>query len=177
MSRFSRCNCPAGAAAAGERHAPDCPSFTGMTAPMAAMLAVSSRQPRLDTATQAGPAGIVCDNHLMFGIAHLTEQGKALPHGTALYCKEHAPAAIGTAIAVCLPDDDIDVVIYTEGTDFAREQFFHVRGSDLNPAYYDAEHQMREECQAATHWIAADDLAALLTGAGIDRSGELEGDQ
>jgi hypothetical protein len=42
VSRFNLCNCPAGVNAEGARHAPDCPSYTGLTARMAAMLAVSN---------------------------------------------------------------------------------------------------------------------------------------
>ena len=44
MSRFNPCNCPAGNKERGEHHAPDCPSFTGMTAAMAAMLSVSGHK-------------------------------------------------------------------------------------------------------------------------------------
>lgn len=76
-----------------------------------------------------------------------------------------------TAISAGLPDDEVEVVIYTDGTDFAREQFFHVRGSDLNPNYFDDEEfPMREECKAATHWVTADDLAALMIGAAWQRA-------
>jgi len=44
MSLFNPCNCPAGNKERGEHHAPDCPSFTGMTAAMAAMLSVSGHK-------------------------------------------------------------------------------------------------------------------------------------
>ena len=53
MSRFARCNCPAGVSAPGERHAPDCPSYSGITAPMAAMMAGG-----LSTQPHAGVDGL-----------------------------------------------------------------------------------------------------------------------
>ncbi|MGF0333509.1 hypothetical protein [Ectopseudomonas toyotomiensis] len=86
MSRFLRCNCPAGVAAPGERHAPDCPSFTGMTAPMAAMLAVSARHPKPAPEFQAGPAPVVTAAFVPGSLADLLfqlgEQGVQVFGGT-----------------------------------------------------------------------------------------------
>jgi hypothetical protein len=45
------------------------------------------------------------------------------------------------------------VLIYTEGVDFAGQQFFDVGADSLNDAFYADFLDMPEECRAATHWM------------------------
>lgn len=58
------------------------------------------------------------------------------------------------------PDKHPRVVVYTEGTDFAGEQFFDVQAESLNENYYADPADQPEICRYATHWIGADELAA-----------------
>lgn len=48
--------------------------------------------------------------------------------------------------------EDLRVLIYTEGSDFAGEQFFDVKADHLNDAYWEDENDMPEVCRHATHW-------------------------
>lgn len=49
--------------------------------------------------------------------------------------------------------EDARVLIYTEGTEFAGEQFFDVKADKLNDAYFEYPEDMPEICQHATHWM------------------------
>lgn len=51
------------------------------------------------------------------------------------------------------PDEHPRVLIYTEGTDFAGEQFFDVKTDTLNENYYEDPADQPEVCAAATHWM------------------------
>lgn len=50
------------------------------------------------------------------------------------------------------PEEHPRVLIYTEGSDFAGEQFFDVKAESLNEAYYEDPADQPEVCQHATHW-------------------------
>lgn len=60
-------------------------------------------------------------------------------------------------------DKNRRVVIYTDGYDFGGEQFFHVPADHLCEAFFQDEADQPEECQRASHWIYADDLASSIT--------------
>ncbi|HJV75401.1 MAG TPA: DUF551 domain-containing protein [Noviherbaspirillum sp.] len=45
------------------------------------------------------------------------------------------------------------VLIYTEGSEFAGEQFFDVNADSLNECFYEQPEDMPEVCQHATHWM------------------------
>lgn len=51
------------------------------------------------------------------------------------------------------PDEHDRVLIYTEGYDFAGEQFFDVKSEDLWRPYYGKDDNPPEVCLYATHWM------------------------
>lgn len=59
------------------------------------------------------------------------------------------------------PDKHHRVVVYTEGVDFAGQQFFDVEAESLNENRYADPADQPEVCRYATHWIGADDLAGM----------------
>lgn len=60
------------------------------------------------------------------------------------------------------PDEHDRVLIYTEGVDFAGEQFFDVNTETLNECYYADPAAQPEVCQHATHWAPRPcDIGAL----------------
>ena len=50
------------------------------------------------------------------------------------------------------PEEHPRVLIYTEGSDFAGEQFFDVKAESLNECFYEDPSDQPEVCQHATHW-------------------------
>lgn len=50
------------------------------------------------------------------------------------------------------PNEYDRVLVYTEGVDFAGQQFFDVDASQLDPAGYEHSDERPEECVMATHW-------------------------
>lgn len=51
------------------------------------------------------------------------------------------------------PEEFPRVIIFTEGHDFAGQQFFDVDAGTLNTASYDFPDDQPEECRLATHWM------------------------
>lgn len=60
-----------------------------------------------------------------------------------------------TKVADHLPDptEYPRVIIYTEGYDFAGQQFFDVTATSLDESSYDDPADQPEECRQATHWM------------------------
>jgi hypothetical protein len=50
------------------------------------------------------------------------------------------------------PEEFDRVLIYTEGYDFAGEQFFDVKAESLNECYYESPEDQPEVCRFASHW-------------------------
>ena len=50
------------------------------------------------------------------------------------------------------PDEHDRVLIYTEGYDFAGEQFFDVKAETLNECMYEDPEDQPEVCRLASHW-------------------------
>lgn len=50
------------------------------------------------------------------------------------------------------PEKHHRVLIYTEGSDFAGEQFFDVKADSLNECFYEDPSDQPEVCRHATHW-------------------------
>lgn len=67
------------------------------------------------------------------------------------YC---GPVTVFTKLTDQMPDPEQypRVIIYTEGTDFAGEQFFDVKAEDLNENAFEDVGGQPEVCRAATHW-------------------------
>lgn len=51
------------------------------------------------------------------------------------------------------PDEHPRVIIYTEGHDFAGQQFFDVDAHSLNKDFFEHPDDQPEECRLATHWM------------------------
>ena len=50
--------------------------------------------------------------------------------------------------------EGLRVLIYTDGVDFAGQQFFDVAADTIDESSYEDPGDMPEECRAATHWMA-----------------------
>lgn len=50
------------------------------------------------------------------------------------------------------PQEHPRVLIFTEGADFAGEQYFDVNSEFLNEAYFEDPDNQPEVCRHATHW-------------------------
>lgn len=50
------------------------------------------------------------------------------------------------------PEEHPRVLIYTEGSNFAGEQFFDVKAESLIECFYEDPSDQSEICQHATHW-------------------------
>ena len=98
------------------------------------------------------------------GVANAREERLALEKNVvAALTVQFAPLSEG------LPDplEHDRVIVFTDGVDFAGEQFFDVKADTLNAANYDGAVDQPEVSRHATHWAARPGGAALVATNGV----------